>query len=49
VEAIRAYLGADSLQYLSVEALSEAAGGRHLCTACFDGRYPTDLYGHEDA
>lgn len=49
VEAIRAYLGADSLHYLSVEALSKAAGGRPLCTACFDGRYPTDLYGHEDA
>ena len=48
-EAIRAYLGADSLHYLSVEALSEAAGGRKLCTACFDGQYPTDLYGHEDS
>lgn len=49
VESIRAFIGADSLHYLSVEALSEAAGGRRLCTACFDGRYPTDLYGHEDA
>ena len=49
VEAIRDYIGADSLHYLSVEALSEAAGGRGLCTACFNGRYPTDLYGHEDA
>ena len=49
VGAIRAYIGADSLEYLSVEALSEAAGGRGLCTACFDGRYPTDLYGHEEA
>ena len=48
VEAIRAYIGADSLHYLSVEALSEAAGGRTLCTACFDGRYPTDLYGREE-
>ena len=48
VEAIRAFIGADSLHYLSVEALSEAAGGRTLCTACFDGRYPTDLYGREE-
>lgn len=46
--AICAYIGADSLHYLSVEALSEAAGGRGLCTACFDGRYPTDLYGREE-
>jgi amidophosphoribosyltransferase len=43
--AIRDFIGADSLHYLSVEALSQAAGGRELCTACFDGRYPSDLYG----
>ena len=48
-DAIRAYIGADSLHYLSVEALSKAVGGRGLCTACFDGRYPSDLYGHEEA
>ncbi len=42
---IRDFIGADSLHYLSVEALSQAAGGRELCTACFDGRYPSDLYG----
>lgn len=47
--AICEYIGADSLHYLSVEALSEAAGGRQLCTACFDGRYPSDLYGHEES
>jgi amidophosphoribosyltransferase len=43
--AIRDFIGADTLHYLSVDALSQAAGGRELCTACFDGRYPSDLYG----
>lgn len=47
--AICDWIGADTLHYLSVKALSEAAGGQGLCTACFDGRYPTDLYGHENA
>ncbi len=46
---IRDFIGADSLHYLSVEALSQAAGGRELCTACFDGRYPSDLYGQGEA
>ena len=47
--SIRDFIGADSLHYLSVETLSQAAGGRELCTACFDGRYPSDLYGQEEA
>ena len=46
---IRDFIGADSLHYLSVEALSQAAGGRELCTACFDGRYPSDLYDQGEA
>lgn len=46
VEEIRRFIGADSLHYLSRQALSEAAGGQGLCAACFDGDYPTDLYGH---
>ncbi|MBR1575357.1 MAG: amidophosphoribosyltransferase [Bacteroidales bacterium] len=41
------FLGADSLGYLSEEAVRTAAGGLPLCTACFNGRYPTDLYGHD--
>ena len=48
-EAIRDFIGADTLHYLSVKALSEAAKGRELCTACFDGCYPSDLYGQEEA
>ncbi|HEV8426039.1 MAG TPA: amidophosphoribosyltransferase [Actinomycetes bacterium] len=42
---IAGYLGADSLGYLSLEALTEAAaspgvGPEGLCTACFTGDYP---------
>ena len=47
VEEIRAFIGADTLNYLSEEALFTASGRTTLCTACFSGRYPTDLYGHE--
>ena len=47
VPGICHYLGADSLGYLSEEALYQAAGRSRLCTACFSGRYPTDLYGRD--
>ena len=48
LEEIRAFIGADTLEYLSVDALYEAAGRQQLCTACFDGQYPTDLYTESD-
>ena len=38
------YIGADSLHYLSEQALFRASGRSDLCTACFSGNYPTDLY-----
>ncbi len=44
-EEICAYIGANSLAYLSVEALFKASGRSGLCTACFSGEYPTELYG----
>ena len=44
VEQIRDFIGADSVGYLSTAALLEASGRSRLCTACFDGNYPTDLY-----
>ena len=47
VDGICRFLGADSLAYLSEEALYRAAGRERLCTACFSGRYPTDLYGRD--
>ena len=52
VEGMRAYIGADSLQFLSHEGMLEAVreglpeedrtGDRH-CTACFSGEYPVQL------
>ena len=48
VEDIRDFIEADTLGYLSVEALFQASGRSWLCTACFDGNYPTDLYEEND-
>jgi amidophosphoribosyltransferase len=44
-DEVASYLGADSLGYLSLEALTETAGppgvgAKGLCTACFTGNYP---------
>ena len=43
VPEINKYLGADSLQYLSVESMQKALGkGEYTyCDACFSGRYPS--------
>ncbi len=45
VDGIRRAIGADSLGYLSRDGLLAAVGGAttQFCTACFDGRYPTDV------
>jgi len=47
VEQIRAYVGADSLGYLSLDAMVEAAAGDgetdSFCRACFDGEYPISV------
>jgi amidophosphoribosyltransferase len=41
VEEIATYLRVDSLQYLSLEGLLEAAGDPdRYCNACFTGSYP---------
>ena len=37
-------IGADSLAFLSKEALLEAGNRSELCLACYTGRYPTALY-----
>jgi amidophosphoribosyltransferase len=44
VEETRVYLRVDSLAYLSLEGLREAAGdqGNH-CDACFSGNYPVSF------
>lgn len=46
VEEIRQFIGADTLGYLSREGLFKAmqTGENKYCAACFDGRYPTELY-----
>ncbi|HEY6953119.1 MAG TPA: amidophosphoribosyltransferase [Bacteroidota bacterium] len=46
VDEIADYIGVDSLAYLSMERLLEAApkeDGRHYCTACFSGKYPVSI------
>jgi amidophosphoribosyltransferase len=44
VEELRAFLGLDSLHYLSLEGMLDATGVEHpeknFCKACFDGCYP---------
>jgi amidophosphoribosyltransferase len=42
---IAAYIGADSLAYLALEALVDTAqkGGKGLCSACFTSGYPTPV------
>jgi amidophosphoribosyltransferase len=47
IEQIRAIIGADSLGYLPIPALSEITRGCDcsLCDACFSGNYPVDVTG----
>jgi len=49
VEEIKNFIGADSLGYLSIEGLFKAmqSGDNKYCAACFNGRYPTELYDAE--
>jgi amidophosphoribosyltransferase len=49
-DEVASYVGADSLGYLSLEALTETAAGpgagpTGLCTACFTGTYPIPVEG----
>jgi amidophosphoribosyltransferase len=44
IEEIRAFIGADSLAYLSLEGLKKACGEgdpNTYCSACYTGNYPT--------
>jgi amidophosphoribosyltransferase len=45
VEQIRAYIGADSLGYLSLDGMVAATAGPRdaFCRACFDGKYPITI------
>ena len=48
VEEVRAFIGADTLGYLSLEGMVEATGSPKdtLCRACFDGEYPIPIPEH---
>src|SRR6266699_6349263 len=51
VEEIRRYIGADSLAYLSLDGLKKACGDGETttyCTACYTGKYPTNLVDVEE-
>jgi amidophosphoribosyltransferase len=47
VDALRDYLGLDTLHYLSIGGLLESMGlarpEDHFCKACFDGKYPVSF------
>jgi amidophosphoribosyltransferase len=45
IEEIRAYLGVDSLHYLSIEGMLSCVSRppRHYCTACFSGDYRLEI------
>ncbi len=42
VDEIRDIIGADSLGYLDIGRLKEAAGGLGICTGSFNGKYPME-------
>lgn len=44
LEGIRQLIGADTLYFLSEEALYQAGQKDDMCLACFNGHYPTKLY-----
>ena len=51
VDEIAKVIGADSLGYLSVDNVTKLCGcgdTRGYCTACFDGKYPTDVPEHSN-
>ncbi len=51
IEEIRAFIGADSLAYLSLEGLKKACGEGETatyCSACYTGHYPTNLIDVDD-
>ena len=46
-EEVCKMIGADSLAFLSHEGMLKAGHRSDLCLACFNQKYPTDLYGKE--
>ncbi len=37
-------IGADSLEFLELDGLYQMTNRKELCTACFNGKYPTNIY-----
>ena len=48
VEQVCRFIGADSLAFLSEDGMLEAGRRTELCMACFNDRYPTALYSHDE-
>ena len=50
VEEIRAFIGADSLHFISLDGLVDSTPHRRdeLCRACFDGEYPIPVPGEHE-
>lgn len=46
-DEVRKLLGADTIEFVSVEALLKAGKRSELCVSCFTGKYPTELYDAE--
>ena len=40
VKEIKEFIGADSLEYISIEGLHKAMKSKGYCDACFTGNYP---------
>ena len=51
VSQIQAFIGADSLHYLSIEGMFSALKGDagSFCAACFSGDYPVPVDGYDAA
>ena len=45
IEQMREYMGADSLEFLSLESMKEIVSGSNIsfCDACFTGNYPLEI------
>ena len=44
VEGVCKEIGADSLAFLNIDGLYQMTSRKELCTACFTGKYPTNIY-----
>ena len=42
VKEIEAFIGADSLEYISIEGLHKAMKSKGYCDACFTNNYPVN-------